>query len=56
MWYISGNRDEAMIENPNATSSIGHARASIFRSASVCIAASATALRRCSSRSSGKKF
>ncbi len=57
MWYVSGNRDEEVIENPNAYI-IDRARraASIYPSASASTVAWATAWRNCSSRSSGKRL
>ena len=55
MWYVSGNRDEAMIENPNDFI-IDRARpAPICRSASASTAASACGSPNCSSRSCGRK-
>ena len=49
MWYISGNRDEDVIEKPErASSSTARIRASTSRSASASTAASATASPSCS--------
>ena len=48
MWYVSGNRDEEVIEDPNDFI-IDRARPrTICRSASASIAASATGWPRCS--------
>ena len=48
MWYISGNRDEDAIDAPTTSSSTARGRASICRSASASIAASAIGWPRCS--------
>ena len=55
MWYISGNRDESVIADPDVYTSTASARATTCRSASASTAASATASPRCSSPSSGKR-
>ena len=47
MWYISGNRDDEAIEDAERSSSTARGRASICRSASAFIAASATAWPSC---------
>ena len=56
MWYVSGNRDEEVIERPER---VHHrprpVRAPICRSASASTAASACGSPSCSSRSSGRK-
>ena len=48
MWYVSGNRDEEAIEDPDASSSTASGRASTCPSASASTAASATAWPSCS--------
>ena len=56
MWYVSGNRDEEVIERPNEFISIARARDIICRSASASIAAWVTGSRKCNCASSGKRF
>ena len=48
MWYVSGNRDDEVIEDPDAYIIDRRGRASTCRSASASTAASATAWPRCS--------
>ena len=48
MWYVSGNRDEEVIERPDDSSSTAPGRAPICRSASASIAASACGSPNCS--------
>ncbi len=55
MWYISGNRDEEAIENPDSFIIDRPGRASTCRSASAFTAAWATGWPRCSCGSCGKR-